>query len=97
MLRLYGCPQPDGVGERRVLGVAWANDPANVAITYEIKGSEGFVRAEAVDRDGNFIYANPLRINVSSFVNHSGNAVRYKSYPPLPPGRSDEKISTRQS
>ena len=62
MLRLYGCPRQEGAGERRLLGITWAVDQNNVAITYKLKGTEGFVRAEAADRDGNFIYANPLRI-----------------------------------
>ncbi len=62
MIRLKGCPQPQNTGDRTTLGVEWAGDGESVSCEYEIKGTEGFVRAEASDRHGNFIYSNPIRI-----------------------------------
>lgn len=61
MLRLHGCPQADISGDRTILSIAWSDGKENATINYAIKGTEGFLRFEAVDRNGNFIYANPLQ------------------------------------
>ncbi len=62
LLRLYGGPQRGIPGDRRLLAVAWADAGEFVTLDYTVRGTEGFVRAEAADRNGAFIYANPLRI-----------------------------------
>ena len=62
MIRLKGCPQAEYTGDRTTLAVKWAGEKESMSCEYEINGTEGFVRAEAADRDGNFIYANPIRI-----------------------------------
>ncbi len=62
MLRLHGCQQAELPGERTVLAVAWAEERDTAAIEYEINGTEGFIRAEAADPNGNFIYANPIQV-----------------------------------
>ncbi len=62
MMQIYGLPRERFSGERRRLAIAWAEGRDHVQIDYEIAGDEGFVRAEAMDREGNLICANPIEI-----------------------------------
>ncbi|MGI5819208.1 MAG: PHP domain-containing protein [Armatimonadota bacterium] len=62
VLQLFGVPQAEFSAERRRLAIAWADGRDLVEIDYEVTGSEGFVRAEAMDRAGNLIVANPIEI-----------------------------------
>ncbi len=65
-LQLYGVPQADFTGERRRLAIAWADGRGVAQIDYEVTGAEGFIRAEAMDRAGNLIYANPIEIRADA-------------------------------
>ena len=62
MIRIKGGPQSSNPGDRTTHAVAWGGDRESLSCEYEIRGSEGFVRVEASDRLGDFIYANPIRI-----------------------------------
>ena len=62
MMQLYGLPQEQFTAERRRLAIAWADGRDYVQIDYEVTGREGFVRAEAMDRGGNLIFANPIEV-----------------------------------
>ncbi len=62
MIRIKGGPLSSNPGDRTTHAVAWAGDSESVLCEYEIRGSEGFVRAEASDRHGGLIFANPIRL-----------------------------------
>ncbi len=63
MVRIRGFrPKSKNMGDRTNLAVEWYGEEDNVSCEYEITGEEGFLRAEASDRNGNFIYANPIQI-----------------------------------
>ncbi len=62
MLCLYGCQQKDATGDRRLLAIAWGVGNDHLTLEYEITGKEGFVRIEAADLNGGFIYTNPIQI-----------------------------------
>lgn len=60
LIRLYGMPQHEPEGDRRLLALAWSDGQDHVALRYDIRGTEGFLRLQAMDRAGGAIYANPL-------------------------------------
>lgn len=62
LLRCYGVPQAEHRGDRRQLALAWAEGRGYAALDYALRGTEGYVRVEAMDRYGNSIYANPLAL-----------------------------------
>ncbi len=62
MLRLYGRQQSGASGDRRLLAIAWATPDERLTVDYAVTGTEGFVRAEAMDHRGGCIYANPLQV-----------------------------------
>lgn len=62
MMQLYGLPQEQFSAERRRLAISWADGRGFVELEYEVTGREGFVRAEAIDRSGNLIFANPIEV-----------------------------------
>lgn len=62
LLRLFGVPRKNAPGDNRLLAIAWADRQERLALAYRIRGDEGFIRAEAMDRAGGRLYANPLRV-----------------------------------
>ena len=66
MLRLFGRQQKEARGDRRQLAIAWGARGHALSLEYAITGTEGFLRAEAADGHGHFIYANPVQIGDGS-------------------------------
>ena len=65
-LALYGAPQKTHSGDRRLLAISWRGDRPHVELVYTARGSEGFLRVEAMDRHGGHIYANPVGVDGSA-------------------------------
>jgi len=63
VLYLFGTPQKNISGNRRLLDIVWADRKSHIKHSYRIKGTEGYIRAEAMDKCGNYAYINPLLLN----------------------------------
>jgi len=64
MLRVKctGGTPAEGRGHRMQAALKYAREAGTIELDYRVQGNEGYLRVEAMDSNGGFVYANPIRV-----------------------------------